>query len=500
MTTAVQPRSSSAAEVRHGRRVLAAMVLSGLSFTMLQIMVVPLLGRLSATLHVSASAAGFLLTGQLLAAAVATPLLGRVGDVRGRRTVLLVALGCLLVGCVVTAASRDYAVVLAGRLLQGAGGAVFPLATAILADAFPAGKARGAIATFSVTIGVGGGLGLVVAGVVAAHTEGFAAVFWLGAVLSGGAFVAVLLLVPDTRVAARERIDAPGALLLSGWLVCLLVPLSEGNGWGWGSPRTVGLFLAAAVLLLAWVAVEVRVDAPLVDMTVFGERAVLTTNLSAVLVGFALFGSFIVSLGLVQAPRAVAGYGFSADVLHAGLYLLPGSTAQLFSARPVTWLAARYDARAPIAVGASLAATGLALLALAHDHSWEVYGALVINGVGVGLAFSSFPGRIVEAVPPEQTGIATGMNAIMRTIGQAIGAAVVTSVLTARLVPGTRLPVEAGYTKSLGAAALLALLAVGLVYLGPAHAPGRGTGTRRAGPGQPPGDEMPVPALVGLTD
>lgn len=216
--------------------------------------------------------------------------------------------------------------------------------------------------------------------------------------------------------------------------------------------------------------------------------------MAAVGAGFALYGSFIVVIGLVQAPREIAGYGFGADVLEAGLFLLPGSTIQLFSARPVTWLARRFDARAPIAVGALIVAASLGALAGAHDQRWQVYACLLVNGIGAGLVFSSLPGRIVEAVPQSQTGIATGMNAIMRTIGQAVGAAVVSSLLAARLVDGTRFPVESAYTAALGLAAGFALLGAGLVYLGPAYALGRGPDALL----EP--EAVGVPALAGSPD
>lgn len=261
---------------RPGRPVLVAVVLAGLAFVMLQIMVVPLLGRLGSQLGISPGTAGFLLTGQLLAAAVATPLLGRVGDVRGKRLVMLVALGLLVLGCVVAALGTSFAVVLLGRLLQGTGGAVFPLATSLLRDAYPEDEVRGAIATFSVTAGAGGGAGLVLGGVLAATTTGYAAVFWVGAGFAALAFLAVAVLVPESTQRRRSEVDIAGAALLAGWLVCLLLPLSEGNTWGWGSARTLGLLAASVVLVVLWVSVERRVRDPLVDMSVFGERAVLT--------------------------------------------------------------------------------------------------------------------------------------------------------------------------------------------------------------------------------
>jgi MFS family permease len=458
------------------RQTLTALVIAGSAYASLSTTTVPIIPVLSRELDVSASTAGFLLTGQLLASAVLTPLLGRIGDLRGRRRVYLLGMIGMVIGTVMTSigvsAVHSFPLVLVGRVLQGLGGGTFPLATSILRDVYPAAKLRGAIAAFSVTVSVGSIFGLLLAAVLTDATDGSAAVFWTTAAFTVAALVAGWVWIPRDARAGRGRVDIPGAVLLSAWLVTLLIPLSEGGSWGWTSGRVLGLLGTTVVLFVLWVLVEQRVDDPLVDMAVFAERSVLSTNLASVLIGFGMFGSFIGVIGFVQADPATLGYGFAVTLVGASLFLVPGSLGQLGAPWLVTRLARRFDGRAPCAVGGLCAGTGLLLLAGFNDHRWQVYVALLVNSVGAGMAFSGFPGRIVEAVVQEQTGIATGMNSIMRQIGASIGAAVVTSLLVASATAGGP-PAESGYVNGFLLGGALAFVGAALLYAGPAVAPGR---------------------------
>jgi MFS family permease len=250
------------------------------------------------------------------------------------------------------------------------------------------------------------------------------------------------------------------ALLLAGWLVALLLGLSEGNQWGWTSPAVLGLFAVAVLLGAAWVALELRVPVPLIDMQMMRRRGVWTSNVVAGAVGFGMFASFGFLPQLLQTPRT-AGYGFGASITESGHLLLPSAVASFLVGFTTATLIHRVGARAVITTGLLVTGAAFACVGLYHDHTWQLYAATTVQGVGSGMVFSSLAGVVVASVPAEQTGVASGMNANIRTIGGSIGSAVMAGILTAH-VGSTGFPAERGYEIGfvvLGAVLALASLA-----------------------------------------
>jgi MFS family permease len=259
------------------------------------------------------------------------------------------------------------------------------------------------------------------------------------------AIVATHLFIPESPVRVEARIDWGGALGLSLGLTALLVAVSEGNDWGWGSGRVVGLVAAGLVILVAWVAYERRVTDPLVDMKMMAARPVLTTNLTALLIGFGMYGSFILIPQFVQVPAAT-GYGFGASVVGAGLFLLPSAATMLVAGPLSGSLGGRYGSRVPLLIGTAAAAAAFALLAVAHAAPLPVYVASGVLGFGIGCAFSAMANLIVEAVRQDQTGVATGMNTIARTLGGSAGTQVIAAVLAGHALHATGYATESGFT------------------------------------------------------
>jgi MFS family permease len=359
----------------------------------------------------------------------------------------------------VAALGSSLAVLIAGRAIQGLGGAIIALAIGIVRDEFPRERVATGIGTISAMFGIGGGLGLVIAGVLVDHA-GVRWIFWVTVAATALAAWATWRYVPESPVRVPARIDWLGAVLLSGALLTLLLGVSEGNAWGWTSAGVVGLFCAAIVFGAAWVVWEWRTRDPIVDLRLMRRRAVWTTNLVGLTVGFALFGSFVLIPQLAQAPPA-AGYGFAASVTASGLFLLPSSVLMLFAGPAGGSLGARFGSKLPLGLGSVFAGSGYFWLAAAHDTRLEIYVGSALLGLGIGLAFAAMANLVVEAVPQEQTGSATAVNSIMRTIGGAVGAQVAGALLAAHLVAGG-LPAEAGFTNAFlmsGAAAIVALAA-----------------------------------------
>jgi EmrB/QacA subfamily drug resistance transporter len=446
-----------AASRPHYNLTFAILALGGITYALLQSLVVPALHEIQVDLHTSTTSATWVLTAFLLSASVATPILGRLGDMFGKKRLLVLTLVVVVLGTLLAALASSLGLLLVGRAVQGLGGAIFPLAFGIIRDEFPRERVAGGIALMSAILGVGAGLGIVLAGPIVAHLS-YHWLFWLPLLASAGAALGTLLVVPESPVRVPARVDWPGALGLSAWLVALLVAVSQGSTWGWSSSRVVGLFAASAVLLVAWTILEARTPAPLVDMRMMRLRGVWTTNVSALLIGFGMFGAFVLVPQFVEMPPST-GYGFGASVTQAGLFLAPATLAMLIVSPFAGRLSGTVGSRVPLLLGAVVSVGAFTLLALAHGERWEIYLGTTLMGVGIGLAFSAMANLIVEAVPGEQTGVATGMNTIMRSIGGALGGTVSASVLAGSLA-ASGLPREHGFTLAFGGSAIALVAAV----------------------------------------
>jgi len=269
----------------------------------------------------------------------------------------------------------------------------------------------------------------VLSGVIVDHLH-YTWIFWLSLVVIAAAVVCTHFFVPESPVKTQAKIDWGGAALMSLGLSAVLLAVSQGNSWGWGSARVLGLVAGGAIVLAVWARFELRVPQPLVDMRMMRLRGVWTTNVTALMVGFGMFGSFLLVPQFVEMPPA-AGFGFGASVTEAGLYLLPSAAVMLVAGPLAGWLGNRLGSRTPLLIGIALVAVGFVQLAVLHDEHWHVFLNSVLTGAGIGLAFASMATLIVDAVPQTQTGVATGMNTIMRSIGGALGAQIAASIVGA---------------------------------------------------------------------
>ena len=443
----------------HPNLTLAVLATAAMAYAISQTMVAPALPEIQHDLGVTQTQVTWVLTVYLLTASIATPIVGRLGDMFGKERMLTVTLIAFGTGLLISALSHSIELLVIGRAVQGLGGAVFPLAFGIIRDEFPREKVATAIGVISATFGIGGGAGLVISGLIVDHLA-YEWIFWLAFVVVAGALVATKLWVPESPVRAPARIDWGGAALMSAGLASVLLAVSEGNSWGWESGRTVGVLGGGVAILAIWAWFETRVDAPLVDMRMMRRRGVWTTNLTALLVGFGMFGSFILTPQFVQTPE-IAGYGFGASVTEAGLFLLPSTVIMLIAGPVSGWLGTRVGSRVPVLLGTITASCSFLWLALMHEQPWQIVFGVSLLGVGIGLSFAAMANLIVEAVKQSETGVATGMNTIMRTVGGALGGQIAASIVTAHLEVGTSFPVESGYTAAFLMSAVGLLLAFG---------------------------------------
>jgi EmrB/QacA subfamily drug resistance transporter len=448
---------TQAPERQHYNVTFALLAVAAVAYAMLQSLVAPALLTIQHDLHTSTSGAAWILTAYLLSASVVTPIAGRLGDMFGKKRTLVLVLVVLSLGAALAGVATSIGPMIVARVVQGAGGAVFPLAFAIIRDEFPRDRIPHGIALISGILGIGGGLGIVLAGPIVQHLS-YHWLFWIPLIVIVIATAGIVLFVPESPLRAPGRVDWLGAVLLTGWLVAVLVGVSEGPDWGWGSGRVIGLFAGGIVILVAWVRAEIRIVDPLVDMTMMRIRTVWTTNLATFLIGFGMFTAFILIPQFVEMPKST-GFGFGASVTQAGLFLLPMTLAMLIAGPVSGRLSSTVGSRVPLMLGAFTSAVAFLLLTVAHRSPWEIYLAAFVMGVGNGLAFSSMANLIVESVMPHQTGVATGMNTIVRSIGGAVGSQISAGIVAAYLFD--RLPTEHGFTTAFAVAGVT--LVVGTV-------------------------------------
>ncbi|MGZ8782393.1 MAG: MFS transporter [Gaiellaceae bacterium] len=445
---------------QHHNVTLAILTLAGAAFSLQQTMVFPALGTFQEEFGSSTAWTTWVLTGFFVSGAVLIPVLGRLGDQFGKERLLLICLVIFLAGSLGAAFAWDIWSLIAFRAVSGAGAAVFPLSFAIIRDESPVEKVKVGIGLLSAVWGVGGGFGIVISGLIVDNYS-WRLLFLLGSIPVALSLVLVERYVPKSPVRSPSRVDVPGALLLSGGLLSLMVALTEGEQWGWGSPLLVGVVVLGAACFVLWGFVESRTDAPMVDLRMLAHRPILLTNIATLISGFALFSCFVLLPTFVQTSSG-NGYGFGASATEAGLYLLPSSVAMLF-AGPLAGVAGRrFGSKWPLAGGLLVVSAAALLFALAHDEPATVLVASGLLGLGVGAAFAAMAALIADHVDPREMGVAAGMNTVVRLIGAVIGGQVGAALLTAQTIGNSSVPAESAFTITFVLSAATALVAAAI--------------------------------------
>ncbi|WP_432839503.1 MFS transporter [Dactylosporangium sp. CA-092794] len=422
------------------RLVLPIACYAVLLVSALQTLVVPVIAAIQAHLGVSATAASWVVTANLLGAAVLTPLLGRLGDLHGRRPVMIGVAAAVLIGSVLGATTSDLPLLLLARVLQAASFGLFPLSIGVLREELPPQRLTGAMALVSGMLSVGAGLGLAVTGLLMRDGGDYHRLFWLATALSAVGLAGAWAL-PRRAGMASGGLDWAGAALLGLGLVLLILPLEEGNGWGWGSPRVLGSLAAAVVVLAVFVLFERRIAHPLVSTRMLTHRPIVVANAAGLFLGFSMFAVFLAVSAMVQTPPAIAHYGFGSTVLAASLvYLLPGTLGGILTAPLGGRLVSRFGAKATLVFAALLAGAGFAMLAALHAMTWQIIaGAFAVN-TAIMFGYAALPALLIQHVSPAETGIANSVNSIARSVGMSLGTAFVVTMATRNLIPGAPVP------------------------------------------------------------
>lgn len=448
-------------EPRGRRTFVFVLSLTGIMVALQQTLVIPLVPQLPTLLDVTAADASWAITATLLTAAIATPTMGRLADMYGKRRMLLLCLGSVIAGSVVAAVTSSLAGLLLGRALQGLGLGVIPLGISLMRDHLPIRLLARGTARMSASLGIGGAFGLPLGAFIAEHGS-FHTVFWVSGTMAAVVTLLVVRFVPESP-APGGRFDAVGAVGLSLSLLALLLALSKGGGWGWGSPLTLGLFGGSLVLLLLWGRWELHTAQPLVDLRVSRRRQVLLTNLTSPLFGFGVLTSSLIFPQLVQLPAA-SGFGLGQTLMVAGLIQTPSGVMMLLVSPLSARLTERAGARTSLVAGALVTGLGYLFAAVWHSELWHIAVAVSVVSAGIGLAYGAIPALIMADVPLGQTAAANAANNLARAFGTSVAGATAGMVLAGMTttVGGTVYPSEAGFVLVLVIAAVGSAIAVGV--------------------------------------
>jgi EmrB/QacA subfamily drug resistance transporter len=468
--------------------VVGVLAFAGIVVSLMQTLVIPIVPELPRYLDASPSNAAWAITATLLAAAVATPVVGRLGDMFGKRRMLLVSVVLLVSGSVVCALSDSLVPMIVGRTLQGLAAAVVPLGISIMRDVLPAERLAGSTALMSASLGVGGALGLPAAAFIADRYD-WHMLFWISAALGVVALALLLvLIVPESKVRTGGSFDLLGSLGLSAALVSLLLTVSKGGDWGWTSGTTLGLFAAAVLVFLLWGRYELRTAQPLVDLRTTARRQVLFTNLASAALGFSMFAMSLVLPQVLQLPEQT-GYGLGKSMLAVGLILAPQGLVMMAMSAVSAALTKAKGPKVTLMIGAVVVAAGYGLSIALMSEVWHIVLVACVIGGGVGFAYGAMPALIMGAVPASETAAANSLNTLMRSMGTSFASALA-GVILAQMTTGFgghALPSENGFktVMALGAgAALLAFFLASFLPRGQAAAAPAGPAEAPAEPAE----------------
>lgn len=425
-------------------QVVAVLSSVGLIASLCMTLVVPIVPQLPALLSTTQANASWVITATLLGGAVATPIAGRLGDMIGKRRVLLATLAMLVLGALICALTSSLVPVLVGRSLQGVAVSAVPLGISLMRDALPPERLGSGIALMSATLGIGGGLGLPLSALIVQVAD-WHALFWTAGALGIAGIVLVLAVVPESPQRSGGGFDGVGAVALTIGLVLGLLAVSKGAEWGWGSGATLGSAIGAVLILLAWGWWELRTTHPIVDLRITARRAVLVPNLVSVPVGVAMFTGMVTFPQLLQAPLS-SGYGLGLSLLAAGLVLAPNGVVMMLMSPVTARVSARFGPRTSLQIGLVIIVVAYALGTMLLSQPWHVALVISLVGAGVALAYGSLPDLIMRAVPTDKTAAANGLNTLMRSVGTSTASAVAAVVLSAMTISvgGTTSPAFVG--------------------------------------------------------
>ena len=374
-------------------------------------------------LDASASGLQWVINAYLLVIAALVVTAGRLGDMFGRRRLFTAGLLGFTAGSVLSGAAWSQDVLILGRIVQGVGAAtLLPLSLAIVCDAFPVEQQPRALGIWAAISAIALGVGPLIGGVLV--DLDWRLIFWINVpILAVGVWV-MLIAVRETRdETATRELDYAGLLLLAGALTALVLPLAEASIWALGSPQSLLLFLAAAIMFVGFWLVEHRVRQPIVDFELFRNGPYFGATAAA----FGLVGAYW-SLMFLQPQYLETTLGHSAT--SAGILILPVTVPMIALSPLAGRLMARFGARSLMTAGMACGLAGLVILTQITKTSGYplVFPGFLLFGIALGLVYAPMSTAAMAAMPREKSGVASGVLAMNRVLAGAVALALTGAV------------------------------------------------------------------------
>ncbi|MFG2112068.1 MFS transporter [Streptomyces sp. NPDC048718] len=461
------PGAPAGGAARPHRAALAVLAGACALFALLQLGVATLLPQVQQAFGVSGSDASWVVSGHLLVGCVATPVVSRLGDLHGRRVVLLAVLAVVAVTSVVSALTGSFAVLLVARLVQGVAAGLFPLCVGLLREGFPGLSLSGPSGVLSAAFGTGGGVGAVVAGLFGGGLPALRTLFAAAALLAVVLLVAGALLLPETPRRPATRIDVPGLLLLGIVSSALLLALTRYGREGVGSVTGAVLLVIAAAGGALLLRVERRSPEPVLDMRLMSRRPLLCLNVVSLLTGLVMFEIGVFAPALVTAPRET-GYGLGGSGAVLTLVMLPMQIGALSGGLLSGRLreSGRASARTVLAASAVLFASGPVVFSFLPASAPGLALGTALNGLATGLLGGAMAELLVQSSPSGSTAVTVGLNGVLRNLGGAFGVQVGSMMLMVAGDAGGH-PSALAYRAVFIGTAVLAVVGVGAAFLFP---------------------------------
>jgi len=435
----------------HDLFLILMMAVLGLLTIFVETMLVPGLPIMAENLAARSSDLAWVLTAYTLAGVVSVPIVGKLGEMWGRKPVLLAIMAAYTIGIIGAALSWDLLSLIVFRTLQGVGMGALPLLMGMAKDILPARLVPVGLGLISAMMGVGAALGLVAGGLLMSAV-GWKDAFWVVLPIVVLVVIVVNRSVPDKQEKVHTTLDIPGAALLGMGLLTLLLGLSRGSLWGWGSALTIGLFACTVVFFAALYAREKRCSEPIIRLDLLENWSISAAYVSMLFIGMVMFMLFQTLPYFLEMPAANGGFGITSQVI-IGFFLLPNAIAQLVFSPIGGKLGQKIGHWKILVIGLVITAVGLILLSVFHSSEASVIITVAIFGTGLGLATVGDTNMVSHACSRENFGSATAVNSMILNIGMSIGPVIASLIIGSIGETGT------GYAYSWGIAALLALLA-----------------------------------------
>lgn len=437
-TAAPRPPSGQAAapatpvQDSHAALAIGVIALAAFSGALMQSLVVPLLAQFPGLLGTDATTASWLVTAMLLSGAVSNVIFGRLGDMFGKRRIILVCLAFLVLGSLIGTVTHDVGWLIVARALQGVAIAVVPLGISCLGELMGGTALVKGITLISAMAGIGASLGFTISAAVAQYFD-WHVLFGLSAVLGAVSMLGVLRYIPPRPGSGERAIDLAGAAGITLGLAGMLLGVSKGSQWGWDAPLTWACLAGGMLVLLLWGWHQLSIAQPLVALRTAAQRPILFTNLATIMVGFAMYGTVLTQPQLIQLPVAT-GHGLGRSVLVAGLSFLPGALVALLLPGLAARITARHGVRFTMRAGALSLAAGYGLFLLFHADLFSLMLANVFVAGGASICYGAAPTLIMRHAPAGQAGQANGLNNLARSIGTSSSSAVSAALLAGLVV------------------------------------------------------------------